>query len=265
MTKLLKYNSTSINYKVEGKGKVIVLLHGFLESLEIFNDFSVELSKDFKVISIDLLGHGKTGNIAEIHSMEMMADAVKFVLDSLKIKTCTMIGHSMGGSVALAYAEMYPEMLNGFSLFHSTSYDDSSEVKKNRDRMVEAVNKNHLDFIYSFIPNLFPPEDLKKYAKKIKQLQEMAGAMSKESVVAALLGMKIRRNRVDILSNPKLPVLFIIGKKDTRQPIERVLPQIAAAHNANVLILGEVAHMGYIESPKEILIAIKSFVNQVNL
>ena len=87
--------------------------------------------------------------------------------------------------------------------------------------------------------------------------------MTKESVVAALEGMKIRKNRVNILSSSKVPVLFIIGKKDSRQPFEKVLPQLAACNNCSITILGNVGHMGYIEAPKETLYAIKSFANQL--
>jgi len=263
MNNSIKYKNTSVNYTDEGKGKVLVLLHGFLESLEIWNDFSNELSKDFRVITIDLLGHGKTGDIDKIHTMEMMAEAVKFVLDTLKIDKCTMVGHSMGGSVTLAFAEMFPEQLNGFGLFHSTAYDDSPEVKINRNRMIEAVNNNHIGFINSFIPNLFPPETVNNFTDKIINLQRLAGSMHKDSINAAINGMKLRRNRLDVISNSKVPVLFIIGKKDSRQPFEKVLPQIAASNNSTVIILGNVGHMGHIESPKETIYAIKTFTNKL--
>ena len=262
MNNSIKYKNTSVNYTDEGKGKVLVLLHGFLESLEIWNDFSIELSKDFRIITIDLLGHGKTGDIDKIHTMEMMAEAVKFILDTLKIDKCTMVGHSMGGSVTLAFAEMFTNQLNSFGLFHSTAYDDSPEVKINRNRMIEAVKQNHLDFINSFIPNLFPSETVNNYTDKIKHLQKLAGKMSKESIIAAIEGMKLRKNRVNVISNSQIPVLFIIGKKDSRLSFDKVLPQIAVSNNATVIILGNVGHMGHIESPKETIYAIKSFLNQ---
>jgi pimeloyl-ACP methyl ester carboxylesterase len=263
MSHLLKYKNTQIFFTDSGRGKTLVLLHGFLESSEIWKDFSKQLSKEFRIITIDLLGHGKTGNIGEIHTMEMMADAVKFVLNNQMIRKCTMIGHSLGGSVTLAFAEMFPNKLNGFGLFHSTAFDDSPEGKINRDKMVEAVNHNHINFIYSFIPNLFPHETVNKFDDKIKLLQVMASSMSTESIVAALLGMKLRKSRIDVLSNATVPVLFIIGKKDTRLPFEKVLPQLAACNNSSITILGNVGHMGYIEAPEETLYAIKSFLKQL--
>ena len=101
-----------IHYKVEGKlhQHTIVLLHGFTESLDIWDDFSAELSVDFKVICIDLPGHGNSGCIGDAHTMELMADVVKTIIDKEKVNECVIIGHSMGGYVALAFAEKYPDV-----------------------------------------------------------------------------------------------------------------------------------------------------------
>src|SRR4051812_6939833 len=101
------FRETKVRYSDKGKGRVIVLLHGFLESLEIFDELSAKLSKSFRVISIDLPGHGQTPVLGYIHSMELMAQCVKSVLDSLHLKKYVVVGHSMGGYAALAFAELF--------------------------------------------------------------------------------------------------------------------------------------------------------------
>ena len=260
---LIKFRKTDVYFTDSGKGPAIVLLHGFLGSSEIWKDFINDLSLDYRVVAVDLPGHGKTGNIAEVHSMELMAESVKAVLNHLKIRKCTMVGHSMGGSVTLAFAELFPSLLNGFGLVHSTAFDDTPEGKVNRDKMIETVRKDRLNFIIGFIPNLFPAESVEKYSVKIKLLQKLASTMSKESVIASLEGMKIRKNRVDVISNSRVPVLFIIGKKDPRLPFEKVLPQLAACNNGYVTILGNVGHMGFIEAPKECLHSIRALLRIV--
>lgn len=259
MHKFITFKNTPVHFTDNGKGKAIVLLHGFLGAAEIWVPFTRVLSKEYRIVTIDLPGHGLTGNISAVHSMELMAETVKAVLDNLRIKKCCLIGHSMGGSVTLAFAELFPAMLTGFGLFHSTSYDDSPEVKLNRDKMVEAVKSNHIQFVCSFIPNLFAPENAEKCGIQIKHLQDLASGMSKEAIIASLVGMKERKNRVDILAGSKVPVLFIIGKKDTRQPFDRVMPQLAVCENATVKILGSVAHMGFIEDVKSCIHTVKAF------
>ena len=100
-----------IRYKQQGKGRAVILLHGFLEDLHIWDEFSSELSKSYRVISIELPGHGKSENFGYVHSMELMADAVMAVLKQERLRKVVIIGHSMGGYVSLAFAEKYSDHL----------------------------------------------------------------------------------------------------------------------------------------------------------
>jgi pimeloyl-ACP methyl ester carboxylesterase len=93
--KTVEYHNHPISYKDEGSGPAIVLLHGFMESLQIWDDFAGKLSKSFRVLRIDLPGHGKTPVMEEVHKMSLMAETVKTVLDALEIDNCVMVGHSM--------------------------------------------------------------------------------------------------------------------------------------------------------------------------
>ena len=106
------FKNTGIRYKAEGSGTTIVLLHGYLESSDIWDKFSGELKHEFRVISIDLPGHGKSGIVADIHTMEIMAETVNAVLDELDIDKCILIGHSMGGYVTMAFADLYLKNLS---------------------------------------------------------------------------------------------------------------------------------------------------------
>ena len=247
----ITFKDKSVNFRLQGHGKCMVLLHGFLESLEIWDDFASELSHEFKVLAIDLPGHGKSEVLAEVHSMELMADMVKAVLEHLKIQECVMIGHSMGGYVASAFASKYPEYLHGIGLFHSSVYADTPEARQNRDRMMELVNSDRKGFIRNFIPDLFAPANRQTYIHEIEILQEMASTISKSSIVAALAGMKERKDHQRTISVIDVPVLFILGKEDTRLPINKAIEMIALPKHSEVLILGNVGHMGYIEAKKE--------------
>jgi pimeloyl-ACP methyl ester carboxylesterase len=102
------YKNTAVSYSDIGKGSTVVLLHGFLENKTMWKDLVPNLSKKNRVLSIDLLGHGETESLGYVHSMEENAEIVKAVLSHLKIRKAVIIGHSMGGYVALAFAEMFP-------------------------------------------------------------------------------------------------------------------------------------------------------------
>jgi pimeloyl-ACP methyl ester carboxylesterase len=258
----LQFKNVRIHYTVEGKPKhhTVVLLHGFTESLDIWDDFSAELSVDYKVICVDLPGHGKSAVVSKAHSMELMADVVKAILDKELVGESVMIGHSMGGYVALAFAEKYPAMIKGLGLFHSTAFPDTPESKANRAKAIEAIEKNHSGFIMNFIPDLFAPAFRESLKKEIAAMVEKAQTMTTDAIVAAQLGMMERGDKRGVLAKATFPVLFIAGKLDTRVPFEKVLEMTAIPKDSTALLLHDIAHMGYMEARDKTLYAVKCFV-----
>lgn len=255
-------NNHKIHYTTEGKGKALVLLHGFTESLDIWKDFSASLSKIYQVICIDLPGHGKSDYLGEIHSMESMAEIVKKVIDVEKITECVICGHSMGGYVTLSFAEKYPKYIKGLCLFHSTAFEDTEEGKAKRAKAIEIIEKNHQSFICSFIPDLFAPSNRKLLEKEINILIENARNMSKQAIIASQQGMMERKNMLHILENADYPVLFIAGKQDTRIPFEKITDQIILPKVSYSLLLHNAAHMGYLEDHNRTLSAIKHLLEE---
>lgn len=260
---ILKYNNSNIHFTVSGKGKTVVLLHGFTESLEIWNYFAEKLSEQFQVVCIDLPGHGKSDCISDVHTMDDMAEVVKAVLEGHNVETSVMIGHSMGGYVTLAFAEKYPGSLKGFGLFHSSAFPDTEEGRMKRSRAIEIIRKNHHSYLTGFIPDLFTVENRETFSDEVENLIKTAKQMSKEAVIAAQEGMKVRPERLYVLKNATCPVLFIAGHKDSRIPFEKTAEQVSLPTETHVLLLREVAHMGYIEAKIETFHFISCFLNRV--
>jgi pimeloyl-ACP methyl ester carboxylesterase len=260
--KTIIFKDKKISFAESGKGKTIVLLHGFAESSKIWDSFRDELSEFFRVIVIDLAGHGKSESLEPVHSMELQADVVYEVLKQRKVKKCFMVGHSMGGYVTLAFASKYPEMLKGICLFHSHPYPDSIEDRKNRIRTIKLVEQDKFGFVANFIPSLFPQGSRRKFSKEIKKLVERAKEFPKEGIIAALEGMKIRKNQLALLRSINVPVLFILGLKDSKAPLDRLWKMVSHPRQSECLILRNVGHMGYIEAPEETLSTIKAFAKR---
>lgn len=253
------YKSRRIYYNSTGNGPVIVLLHGFTESRKIWDHFVPNLALQFQVVTIDLPGHGESENVAAIHTMDGMAEVVHTVLVDLGIKRCLMVGHSMGGYVALAFAERYPHILTGLTLFHSHCFADSEQDRINRDRTIKLVLQDKFQFITAFIPSLFPSGTQQKYAADIDVLILNAEKMSKEGVVAALEGMKVRSEQTELLSHIDIPCLFIVGMEDSKAPLQRIWEMISLPKHSESLLLQQVGHMGFIEEPRKTLDAIRYF------
>ena len=160
--KQILHKNTKISYSDTGKGTAIVLLHGFLENQKMWDFHIAEFAKKYRVITIDLLGHGETECLGYVHTMEDNADVVQAVLSELRIRKAIFVGHSMGGYVALAFAELYPETVKGLVLLNSTSRADSEERKINRSRAIKAVKQSFVNFISLSIANLFSESNQRK-------------------------------------------------------------------------------------------------------
>ena len=208
------YKNTPISFTSQGTGNPLVLLHGFLESKEIWQDFVVELSAKRKVICIDLPGHGESGNIVEVHTMAEMAKAVKAVLDELDIQQASFAGHSMGGYVSLEFQNIFPTMCNSLVLVNSTPQADSEERKANRDRAAALVLKNKRAFVSMAISNLLMPANNKLFKPQIEELKNRALKFSTEGIYAAIKGMKIRTDHTGLFANFKGQKIVIAGKND---------------------------------------------------
>ena len=263
MTANILYKGKKILYRDTGKGPAIVLLHGFLENMGMWDYFAGELTLSYRVVTIDLPGFGGSECLGNVHSMEKMAEVVNEVLKHLKLKTCLMVGHSMGGYVTLAFAAAYPDKLMGFGLFHSHALADSNEAKVNRDRAIAVVNSDHGSYIFNFFPDLFASENIPNFQKEIEQMQHEAIKTSPQAIVAALEGMKQRHDQLEVLIEARIPVLFILGKKDSRIPFEKTLAQAALPSVSEILILDRVGHMGFLEARKLTLKAIEGFAGKV--
>lgn len=262
MEKQLQSGTGTIFYTVKGRGPVLVLLHGFLEDHSIWNDFSDQLQKKYTCICIDLPGFGKSDVFAESHPMDFMARKVNEVLENEKLEKCVLVGHSMGGYVSLAFSKLFPEKLRGLVLFHSQAASDNEEGKKNRDRTIKIVQQNHTAFIHSFIPSLFAEDHVADFSNEIDALKKIGDKTPAKGIIAALRGMRDRESQLDTLEKLEAPVYFIIGKQDSRIPMETVMQQLELPSNCEALIMDHVGHMGFIEAKEKTFLSLEHFLER---
>ena len=255
---ILEHKGINIHYTDQGKGKAVVLLHGFLENSTMWHRIAPSLAKKNRVICIDLLGHGKTGCLGYVHSMELMAHAVETVIKHLKIRRFTCLGHSMGGYVALAYAEKNPDNLRGLILMNSTTRADSQEKKTNRNRAITAVKQNHKAFIRMAIGNLFRPKNRKIFANDIKFIKNEALKTPLQGIIAALEGMKIRQDREVLLHFTPYKKMLILGKKDPVLDYKALKKQITNTEVECVELPD--GHMSHVENEALALQEIMRFI-----
>ena len=258
MEKSLLFKNTKISYTDSGKGAVVVLLHGFLENKLMWEKIIPVISRNKRVVAIDLLGHGGTECLGYIHPMELMAEAVAAVLKSLRIRKITLIGHSMGGYVSLALSEKKPEMIRGLCLLNSTANSDNQQRKKLRERANKMAQTNLSNIVTMSFINLFSEKSKEIFNSEIQLALSEALQTSLQGYSACQEGMKIRPNRLSVLKNNHFKKLFILGKKDPVLPINKGIKEAEETQSEIVVLSG--GHMSHIENSDKLIRVLNTFI-----
>lgn len=257
---ILDFKNSNIYYTIDGEGSAVVLLHGFLENSEMWKALIPELSKQHQVIAIDLLGHGQTGCIGYVHTMEDMAEAVFAVLNHHNVSQANVIGHSMGGYVALAMADQNPEFFKGLCLMNSTYESDDKERKLIRTRAIKMAKTNYESLVRLSFANLFAPESKETFKKDYKAALELALQTPIQGYIAAQEGMKIRSNRFETFKSLKVKKLIIIGKKDSIVDGKKLINSIK---NTSIdFVEFSEGHMSHIENKSDLSYFLLRFVEK---
>jgi pimeloyl-ACP methyl ester carboxylesterase len=251
MTKEVVYQTKHIHYRVIGSGKPVFLIHGFGEDSSVWRNQESYLKNKFKLIIPDLPGSGQSEMIDDM-SMEGMAEVIHSIIHEEDIKSCTVIGHSMGGYITLALAEKYWNHLDAFGLFHSTAYPDSEEKKAVRQKGIEFINQHGgFAFLKTTTPNLFSPVTRAEKAKLVDEQIASLHNFSGPALVSYYEAMMQRPDRTAVLKNSKMPVLFIMGQYDAAIPLEDSLKQCYIPEKSYIHILQNSGHIGMLEEKDE--------------
>ena len=247
-----------IFFRKLGKGKPVILIHGFCETHEIWNGLAENLAETFEVFSIDLPGFGHSQLPPAPFTLAEIAKKVLGLIEREKIILPFVVGHSLGGYITLAMTESAPEKIGGLCLFHSTVYPDSKEKKTNRNKVMNFVKTNGVGpFADTFVPGLF----FDKKHPAIPVVDKIARGTSQETLLAYTAAMRDRPSSVAILRKSDKPVLILAGDKDTIITKESVQEYGHLAKKGLVQILTDTGHMGMFEHPQRVRNILKSFLS----
>lgn len=241
--------------------KCVVLLHGYLENMLVWDDFIPLLYKELRVVTLDIPGHGISEVKGDTHTMEFLADTLSAALSSLGIERATIVGHSMGGYVALAFAERHPEQTEGLILLHSTPYADSEEKRKSREREIAIVREGKKEALaHTAATAGFAPENRNRLSNAIEELEQIVFMTEEAGIIALLNGMIQRKAQSEMLHALNRPILFILGRKDGYITAEIAEKMVAEHPEAEVVWMDNSGHMSFVEEPNACAKAILDFV-----
>lgn len=253
------FRGANVAYSIKGKGQNVLFIHGFLGSKEVWNSYQKRFSKNYRVIAVDLAGHGNSDCIGYVHTMELFADSIHALLKHLNIKKSFIIGHSLGGYVALAFAEKFPDSVSGLCMMNSSAKGDDQYRLKSRDQLIELVKSDKERALELLIPGFF---NLKKRNTHwhIKKYLKLAGNCTERGIIATIEGMKIRKEREIVLKFAPFPYSFIIGEKDSILKSEVLIEESKLNENGIYYLVENTSHMGYMEAEEKVFGLLKRFL-----
>lgn len=254
---MVEQGIVKLSSRISGSGRSVVFIHGFIESLSMWEH--LEFGDKFTKICFDLPGHGKSPyNMKCISSMNSMAELIKIELDNLEIQEYSVVGHSMGGYVALELMKLDGRCAK-LVLLNSNFWEDDAQKKRDRIRLTEIVPKNKMLFLYEAIPNLFlNPE---KHHKEVRRLIEEAKNIPVEVITETSISMSKRINNSVFVRENRSNVLIIQGANDTLSMKEKMVEQNKFT-NASVVEFEECGHMAHIERTNQTVLAIQKFLEK---
>lgn len=264
MEKFLLVNGCAFRYADTLRGDTaIVLIHGYFESLDIWEHFMGELGRKYRVIALDLPGHGISTFPAEGLSVEMLADTVAGLLEKIGVEKAFVAGHSMGGYVAMAFARKYPSKTEGLILLHSIPDADDAETIARRDKEIELILGGKKELLARVNPGkAVAKANHKALGSVIEELEEQAILTEDEGAVALLTAMKHREDANDFIAATSVPVLAFWGADDAFIPLEKAR-EVADKHkNITSVFLQNSGHLSFIEQEAEVLATFEQFINK---
>jgi pimeloyl-ACP methyl ester carboxylesterase len=246
------YQGIQLHYRKVGVGAATLLIHGFGEDGNVFNQAIKHLPEQGTLLIPDLPGSGESEIWpAAEPSLNDFALALNAILEKEGIEKCSVMGHSMGGYIALAFAEQFPEKMAALALLHSTAYADSAERIQKRKQAIEFIEREGAAaFLRISLPGLFAPSFREQGKAAIDALLTSMKQVSGSTLIQYYRAMMQRPDCSKLLASAPYPVMFIIGKEDEIVKTADTLLLADITANAYIHVLDNVGHMSMLEAPE---------------
>jgi len=248
----------AISYEDDGRGKPVVLVHGFPLDARIFDDQVTALAPSYRVIRPDLRGFGKSRS-ADSFTVASLADDLHALLRELDILPCVLGGLSMGGYVALAHARKYGRDLRGLILLDTRSEADNADGRAARDKMIDLVRKSGSAAVAGqMLAKMLAPEN--RTGAVAQRLNAIMESQSPITIEHALEALRDRKDYSGDLASISAPTLIIVGDKDELTPPEKSRKLNESIPRSTLSVIPSAGHLSTMEQPQAVNKAIQDFL-----
>jgi len=252
-------------YEVAGDGDLpVVLLHGFPFNRTLWREQVEALRERYRVVTVDLRGHGETTATVASATMEEMAEDVRALLDELQLRRVVLGGLSMGGYVALAFYQLFPERVGALILADTRPQADTDEARRAREvTATRALDEGMQTIADAMLPKLLAPETHAERPEIVARVREMILNTDARGAASALRGMAVRRDQTELLREINCPALILVGSLDAITPTADAEVLRREIRDARLEIIEGAGHVSNLERPSEFNSALEKFLREL--
>ncbi len=259
-----KIESHGLAYDDVGEGPVIVLIHGYPFNRSMWTEQVAALKSHYRVLAVDLRGHGETAVTPGTSAMEDMAYDIANLLDHLEVSRAVIVGLSMGGYVALAFTRLFTLRVRGLVLVDTRAQADTEEGRQTRMAQVEKISREGMQGIAdAMLPKLLTAETVAKRPDIVTRVRHMMVHTPPDGAAAALRGMAQRRDQRPFLPNILAPTLIIVGREDAITPAADSEYMHQEISGSRLEIIDGAGHVSNIERPTQFNDALLKFLKDI--
>ncbi len=264
MTESFTYQNEEYQLDILGEEntETLVLLHGFLSSKAGWMGWEREMAQQYRVVNVTIPGHAGQNSLS-YSSIDELVDFLFVAFKKFKINQFHLLGHSLGGYIALEYANQFEHQLKSIALLHSHPWADNEAGVKKRNHMIQLIERGFKKRVSQLtIPNLVCPENRPLLKPLLERANEIANDSSEEGLKSALIAMRDRHDRTAILKNEKLPIFWLSGAFDTFYPPQKAV-NFQKETSIKHVLLDNCAHAAFMEDPKNLSLHYHRFLKTV--
>lgn len=254
-------NGINLAYTDQGQGHALIFIHAFPLSSAMWEPQVQEFSKQYRVITVDLRGHGESDTFLWHYTLDDYAEDVRELVTHLGIKHATFIGLSMGGYTLFALYRTFPELVNAMVLADTRAQADSDEAKAGRLAMAQTAYQEGPPAIAEImIPKLLAPATIEHRKDLVEQVRAIILKNQASGMIVDLMAMAQRPDSTPLLSHISCPTLVLVGENDVATPPPEAQYMAERICNAQLVIIPNAGHASNLEEPDQFNQALDSFV-----
>ena len=257
-------NGIALAYSDQGTGLPLVFLHAFPLNRRMWTAQEEGLSSRFRVITIDLRGHGESDAPLWHYTLDQAAEDVRALLDQLSIQQAVLIGLSMGGYILFAFYRKYAARVKGLVLADTKAQADSMEGKQARFQLAQVSYSNGSSAIADvMIPRLLSPRTISTRPEIVEQVRTMIEGNQTSGIVGDLMAMAERPDSLPTLTQITCPTQIIVGELDAMTPLSDARTMADTIPGARLAVIPGAAHLANLEQPELFTRIVGSFASEL--